>query len=138
MDDKREHVGVGGHAGVAPAFRTRQVFARGRQPRVGRAAAGVAREHAAERLRGPQRDRRGGLVGRRSRDVATQRGSRRGGALTSAVEHQLLDADGGVKEPNRIRMIERVDGEIVRGKLSRRQQGAEDEDRLIARAATTR
>ena len=55
-----------------------------------------------------------------------------GGALPSTVEDDLLDAGGAVKEADRVRVVERVDGEVRRRESPRRQQGAEDEDRLIA------
>ena len=123
VDLEREHVGVGCHAGVTPALGPGEIFA-GRVERRGRRAAVACavtmRPNAASRSRrSPMRLRQ--PPGRRAAAAAGLGG---GGASASAVEHQLLDGNRRLEEPDRVGMIERVDGEVSRREPARRRAGS--------------
>jgi len=129
---ERQHVGLSHRAGVASSFGARHVFARGLEG----AVHGTPPAFDAQQLSvGPRdverQDSRHFFHGRVGRHAAATGGVHTG-ADPSAVEEQLFEAEGAMKESGRARMIQRVNREIRRRELTRRQQGTEDEDGLIA------
>ena len=113
MGPQGKDIGIGRDTRVATILGAAQVL-------TGRLESGFSRtlrrfgdEHAAVALHGCQCDGCRGFLRRELRHLAPVCRTVDGGALSSAVEHQLLDGDRGPEETDRIRMIERVDGELA-------------------------
>ena len=127
-----QHVRVRLEPSVTPPRRAAQVLVGRGHGGVGRVPRRLRLEHLAVGARRGQRQIRREPLAIKSRDRLADPGGLDRRRRPGAIEDRLLDGEHRAEVVGRVRVVERVDAEVLQTEPALREERAEDEDRLIA------